>query len=96
MSSSGVKPRIAITVGDPAGIGPEIAAKASRDVREIADALAQPRIALAREHLMELADRPLERPIGVDLVGYMGSKAEQKRNRVKLKASLRAASKARP
>ncbi len=28
-----------------------------------------------------------QRPIGVDLVGYMGSKAEQKRNRVKLKAS---------
>lgn len=36
------------------------------------------------------------RPIGVDLISYMGSKAEQKRNRVKLKASLRAASKARP
>jgi len=36
-----------------------------------------------------------KRPIGVDLVGYMGSKAEQKRNRVKLKASLRAASKVR-
>ena len=27
------KPRIAITVGDPAGIGPEIAAKAARDAR---------------------------------------------------------------
>jgi hypothetical protein len=34
-------------------------------------------------------------PIGIDLVGYMGSKAEQKQNRVKLKNSLRAASKAR-
>src|SRR5207237_3385234 len=33
MSSSGVKPRIAITVGDPAGIGPEIAAKAAADPR---------------------------------------------------------------
>jgi len=28
-----MKPRIAITVGDPAGIGPEIAAKAARDPR---------------------------------------------------------------
>lgn len=37
-----------------------------------------------------------QRPIGVDLVGYIGSKAEQKQNRIKLKASLRAASKARP
>ena len=33
MSSSGVKPRIAITVGDPAGIGPEIAAQAAADPR---------------------------------------------------------------
>lgn len=33
MSSSGLKPRIAITVGDPAGIGPEIAAKAASDPR---------------------------------------------------------------
>src|SRR4051812_24675187 len=33
MSSSGLKPRIAITVGDPAGIGPEIAAKAAADPR---------------------------------------------------------------
>src|SRR5258708_17458040 len=28
-----MKPRIAITVGDPAGIGPEVAAKASADPR---------------------------------------------------------------
>jgi 4-hydroxythreonine-4-phosphate dehydrogenase len=33
MSSSGLKPRIAITVGDPAGIGPEIAVKAAADPR---------------------------------------------------------------
>ena len=35
------KPRIAITVGDPAGIGPEIAAKAAADarVREVCDPL---------------------------------------------------------
>jgi 4-hydroxythreonine-4-phosphate dehydrogenase len=33
MSSSGLKPRIAITVGDPAGIGPEIAVKAAADRR---------------------------------------------------------------
>ena len=31
-----MKPRIAITEGDPAGIGPEIAAKASRDPRVLA------------------------------------------------------------
>ena len=33
------KPRIAIAIGDPAGIGPEIAIKASlnRDVRDICD-----------------------------------------------------------
>jgi 4-hydroxythreonine-4-phosphate dehydrogenase len=31
-----VKPRIAITVGDPSGIGPEVAAKAAADARVIA------------------------------------------------------------
>jgi 4-hydroxythreonine-4-phosphate dehydrogenase len=31
-----MKPRIAITEGDPAGIGPEIAAKAARDPRVLA------------------------------------------------------------
>jgi hypothetical protein len=31
-----VKPRIAITVGDPAGIGPEIAAKAAAEGRVLA------------------------------------------------------------
>jgi 4-hydroxythreonine-4-phosphate dehydrogenase len=31
-----VKPRIAITVGDPAGIGPEVAAKAAADARVLA------------------------------------------------------------
>src|SRR6266536_1966117 len=31
-----MKPRIAITVGDPAGIGPEVAAKASSDPRVLA------------------------------------------------------------
>jgi 4-hydroxythreonine-4-phosphate dehydrogenase len=31
-----VKPRVAITVGDPAGIGPEIAAKAAADARVLA------------------------------------------------------------
>src|SRR5829696_3844189 len=31
-----MKPRVAITVGDPAGIGPEIAAKAAGDARVLA------------------------------------------------------------
>ena len=31
-----VKPRVAITVGDPAGIGPEIAARAAADPRVLA------------------------------------------------------------
>ena len=36
-----MRPRVAITTGDPAGIGPEIAAKAAADprVREVCDAL---------------------------------------------------------
>jgi hypothetical protein len=51
---------------------------------------------LGEAELMSLRFGALpQRPIGVDLVGYMGSKAEQKRNRVKLKNSLRAASKGR-
>jgi 4-hydroxythreonine-4-phosphate dehydrogenase len=33
MESSSWRPRVAITVGDPAGIGPEIAARASQDAR---------------------------------------------------------------
>ena len=32
-----MKPRVAITVGDPAGIGPEIAAKAAADARVLAE-----------------------------------------------------------
>jgi 4-hydroxythreonine-4-phosphate dehydrogenase len=36
MSSSDLKPRVAITVGDPAGIGPEIATKVAADPRVLA------------------------------------------------------------
>ena len=33
MAPAGIKPRVAITVGDPAGIGPEVAARAAADSR---------------------------------------------------------------
>ena len=49
--------------------GPQVALQAAADVGQVADALAQPGVALAREHLVQLGDRALERPVGVDALG---------------------------
>ena len=51
--SSGVKPGIAITMGDPCGIGPEVVAKA----------LADPRVYESCRPLVVVAATPLERAV---------------------------------
>ncbi len=61
--------------------GPQVALQAPADVGEIADALAQPVVALAREHFVELGDGALERPVAVDALGadeLVGALGEQR------------------
>ena len=58
-----------IEIDQRVAIGPEAALQPRRHVGQVAGALAKPRVALAREQLVELGDGALERPVGVDALG---------------------------
>ena len=67
MTSGGSSSWTRSTSGSRAG--PQVALQPAADVGEIADALAQPVVAFAREHFVQLGDGALERPVGVDALG---------------------------
>jgi hypothetical protein len=47
----------------------KVALQAAADVGEVANPVAEPGVALARENLVQLVDRPFERPVGVQPLG---------------------------